>query len=96
MYGLARYIFYLRRGEGSNLLSFAISPIALLFSFILIYSLMHVMTWTLVRYRLPVDAILVLFSALAMAGLGADVSNLFGRQGLSENKEAAEQLVATE
>jgi 4-amino-4-deoxy-L-arabinose transferase-like glycosyltransferase len=31
-----------------------------------IYSLIHVLTWTLVRYRLPVDALLVPFAALAM------------------------------
>lgn len=32
----------------------------------LVYSLMYVLTWTLVRYRLPVDALLVPFAALSM------------------------------
>jgi len=30
------------------------------------YSLIHVLTWTLVRYRLPVDAVLMPFAALAL------------------------------
>lgn len=30
-----------------------------------VYSLVHVLTWTLVRYRLPVDALLLSFAALA-------------------------------
>ena len=31
-----------------------------------IYSLVHLLTWTLVRYRLPVDAVLLPFAALSM------------------------------
>jgi hypothetical protein len=31
--------------------------------------MMHILTWTLVRYRLPVDAILILFAGLAIAEL---------------------------
>ena len=30
------------------------------------YTLIHCLTWTLVRYRLPVDALLVPFAALAL------------------------------
>jgi hypothetical protein len=33
------------------------------------YSLLHVLSWTLVRYRLPVDAMLMPFAALAIAGV---------------------------
>ncbi len=41
------------------------SPGALLLLFALVYTVIHVLTWTLVRYRLPVDAVLIPFAALA-------------------------------
>lgn len=37
--------------------------IQLLYAFILFYTLIHLLTWTLVRYRLPVDAVLAVFAA---------------------------------
>jgi 4-amino-4-deoxy-L-arabinose transferase-like glycosyltransferase len=42
------------------------SPIFLLALFIVVYTLIHLMTWALVRYRLPVDALLVIFAGLAI------------------------------
>ncbi|MEW5976946.1 MAG: hypothetical protein AB1898_14170 [Acidobacteriota bacterium] len=45
------------------------SQIILLLLFISAYSVIHLLTWTLIRYRLPVDVVLILF-----AGLGATVS----------------------
>ncbi len=45
------------------------SPIFLLSLFIVIYSLIHIFTWTLIRYRLPVDAVLVLFAAVSLSKL---------------------------
>jgi hypothetical protein len=41
----------------------------LLYAFIAFYSLMHILTWAMIRYRLPVDAVLLLFAALALADL---------------------------
>jgi hypothetical protein len=38
----------------------------LLLAFAGAYSLMHILTWTLVRYRLPVDAVLMPFGALSI------------------------------
>lgn len=38
----------------------------LLLGVAVVYSLAHVLTWTLVRYRLPVDALLIPFAALAL------------------------------
>jgi hypothetical protein len=32
------------------------------------YSLLHLLTWALVRYRIPVDALMILFAAVGMAG----------------------------
>jgi len=45
------------------------SPVSLFLVFVLIYTLIHVLTWTLIRYRLPVDAILLLFAAQAFQRL---------------------------
>ncbi len=37
--------------------------------FILVYSGIHVLTWTLIRYRLPVDAVLLIYASLALVTL---------------------------
>jgi len=42
------------------------SPQGLLMLFTLVYSGAHILTWTLVRYRLPVDAVLIPFAGLAL------------------------------
>ena len=46
-----------------------ISPVFPLQLFVTIYSVIHLLTWALIRYRLPVDAILVLFAGLAFVDL---------------------------
>lgn len=40
-----------------------------LYIFMLFYSIMHLLTWAMIRYRLPVDAVLLLFAALGLAAL---------------------------
>lgn len=45
------------------------SRVWLLLGFVGLYSLMHLLTWTLIRYRLPVDAFLLLFAAYGIADL---------------------------
>ncbi len=40
-----------------------------LYTFILFYTMLHVLTWSMIRYRLPVDAVLLLFAALAITSL---------------------------
>ncbi|MEW6402219.1 MAG: glycosyltransferase family 39 protein [Chloroflexota bacterium] len=47
-----------------------LSPEGLLILFIVVYSGIHILTWTLIRYRLPVDAVLILFAALGLLDLG--------------------------
>lgn len=37
----------------------------------LIFSVVHLLSWSLVRYRLPVDAILLLYAGLAVSVLWA-------------------------
>ncbi len=46
-----------------------INHFLLLYLFILVYSLLHIFTWAMSRYRLPVDAVLLLFAALAVVDL---------------------------
>jgi 4-amino-4-deoxy-L-arabinose transferase-like glycosyltransferase len=45
------------------------SPFFLLYLFMAVYTAIHVLTWTLIRYRLPVDALLLLFAGLALLQL---------------------------
>ena len=42
------------------------SPQFLLLLFGIIYSLIHILTWTLVRYRLPIDAVFLLFAGFGI------------------------------
>ncbi|MCJ7535284.1 MAG: glycosyltransferase family 39 protein [Anaerolineales bacterium] len=44
-------------------------PLFLLYLFMLVYTGIHVLTWTLIRYRMPVDAVLVIFAGLAVVDL---------------------------
>lgn len=46
------------------------SPMTLLLIFVFIYTLIHILTWALIRYRLPVDAVLMLFEAVAFVYIG--------------------------
>ncbi len=47
-------------------LAFTTTPIALTLLFVVFYSLLHIFTWAMERYRLPVDAVLVIFAAYAI------------------------------
>jgi len=43
----------------------------LLVLFALVYTVIHVLTWTLIRYRLPVDAVFLVFAGLAFNRIAA-------------------------
>ncbi len=70
LYGLLRCLI------NRSSLSFRVdrSGIVLLYLFIGIYTAIHLLSWALIRYRLPVDAVLVMFAG---AGL-ADLTSRFG------------------
>jgi 4-amino-4-deoxy-L-arabinose transferase-like glycosyltransferase len=54
----------------SNSYAFNItSPILLLVLFALIYTTIHLLSWALIRYRLPVDAVLLIFAAVALVDI---------------------------
>jgi len=40
------------------------APLMLIYLFIIIYAAIHILTWTLIRYRLPIDAVTVIFAAM--------------------------------
>ena len=62
LYGVFMSFSYLRQpsdpGQKANLL--------LIYMFIIVYASIHLLTWTLIRYRLPIDAFLILFAAAAV------------------------------
>jgi 4-amino-4-deoxy-L-arabinose transferase-like glycosyltransferase len=61
LYGL---FLAIRKNRGFWNLVF--SPQGLIMLFTLVYSGVHILTWTLIRYRLPVDAVLIPFAGLAL------------------------------
>jgi len=63
LYGL---FLALRRQWGWSLLR---QPLFLLLLFCLIYSAVHILIWALIRYRLPVDAVLLIFAGLGVVDL---------------------------
>jgi hypothetical protein len=54
-YGL---LLHLRRSFSSEML--------ILYLFVIVYTAIHLLSWALIRYRLPVDAILILFASATL------------------------------
>jgi hypothetical protein len=46
------------------------SEALLLYLFVGVYTAIHLLTWALIRYRLPVDAVLLLFAGVAIVAIG--------------------------
>lgn len=53
----------------SRIFDFLASPVFLLSLFILVYSGIHLLSWSLIRYRLPVDAVWLVFAAYGIMDL---------------------------
>lgn len=66
LYGIVRSFSFRRNKTVSAFLS---SPLFLLYLFIFVYTAIHLLSWALIRYRLPVDAILLIFAGLAVVDL---------------------------
>jgi hypothetical protein len=56
------------------------SAIVLLLLFVCFYSAIHLLSWALIRYRLPIDAILLIFAALGIENLAKGSFPLVGTQ----------------
>jgi hypothetical protein len=67
--GLIHVAIRVRRRSAAQLES-----LVLLYFFVAFYALLHLLTWTLIRYRLPIDAVLMPFAALAMLDVWGWVS----------------------
>jgi 4-amino-4-deoxy-L-arabinose transferase-like glycosyltransferase len=65
LYGLFRSV----AGQKKKLVDLLQSPVSLLIVFVSIYSLIHLLSWSLIRYRLPVDAVLLIFAGLAVVDI---------------------------
>ena len=51
---------------GGGWRAFALTPMALFIGFIGFYSVLHIFTWAIPRYRLPIDAVAIIFAALGL------------------------------
>jgi 4-amino-4-deoxy-L-arabinose transferase-like glycosyltransferase len=54
----------------------AARPVVLCYLFILFYTFIHLASWALIRYRLPVDAVLLPFAGLALAELSQRIATV--------------------
>lgn len=59
----------------------ATAPLALILLFAVFYSLLHILTWAMARYRLPIDAVLLPFAALALNDLIVWLYRRLAREG---------------
>jgi hypothetical protein len=41
----------------------------IIYQFIIVYASIHFLSWTLIRYRLPIDAFLILFASMSVERL---------------------------
>jgi hypothetical protein len=89
LYGLLRPLIYQRRMTTRSFLSIMATPLALLYVFILFFTLIHILTWALVRYRLPVDAVLIAYAGLSFA----ELSGYLQRRRDRRRRGVAETLV---
>jgi hypothetical protein len=74
LYGLFLAVKRAFSESGNPFISLFMSPAGLLILFALVYTSIHLLTWALIRYRLPVDAVLIPFAALAISDLYPRVS----------------------
>ncbi|GMQ78310.1 MAG: hypothetical protein BMS9Abin02_0813 [Anaerolineae bacterium] len=72
-------LFYALSRRNNKEIPLIQDPIVLLIGFAAVYSLIHILSWTLIRYRLPVDAVLIVFAGLA-------VTKIFRRLNISQLK----------
>ena len=69
IFGLVLAIKNTWKKKGSFVLNLISSFEGLLILFALVYTALHLLTWALIRYRLPVDAVLVPFAAFSLCHL---------------------------
>ena len=70
LYGVFRALF----SQKILLIDRLSSPTFLLICFSVIYSAIHILSWTLIRYRLPVDGVMLVFAGYAFVDIFEKVS----------------------
>ena len=65
---------------------FLTSALALTLAFVIFYSLLHIFTWAMPRYRLPVDAVLLIFAAQGLVDLACRVPQVLRRAPLAAHE----------
>jgi hypothetical protein len=96
LYGLACSWRHLRPSGQNRLFLSLKAPVALLYLFIGVYTLMHLLTWAQIRYRMPVDAILVIFAALGLAQLSDLSIRLYRQKGQNQENNASKHSLAAD
>lgn len=80
LYGLWRGVWRYRRSPS----------LWLLLLFMIFYTGIHLLTWTLIRYRLPVDAILLLFAGYAIVDLVGRLISVGAPRDLAQNRHVGD------
>jgi hypothetical protein len=78
LYGLFLAVRYALRRSAQ--VKFTTSPLMLCLLFSLAYSLLHIFTWAMPRYRLPVDAVMLSFAALGLYQIARWLGERFNRR----------------
>ncbi len=81
---------FMAYGVWANLRRSLKNELFLLYLFALVYTTVHLLTWALIRYRLPVDAVLVIFAGWALVRLASAASrrNLFSRRQVAQSQSS--------
>ena len=69
--------------------NFSVTPLAMTLVFMLFYSSLHILTWAMPRYRLPVDAVAIAFAALALDVLALALRKRWQMKPAKSTPEAA-------
>lgn len=51
--------------------------LTLLGSFVVVYTAIHLLSWALIRYRLPVDSVLIIFAAVGVVQMAARLGAIY-------------------
>jgi Dolichyl-phosphate-mannose-protein mannosyltransferase len=68
------------------------SEILILYLFIIVYSAIHLLSWSLIRYRLPVDAVLIVFAGAALVEIQMKLAQRQGKIQKIQIPEAETQI----
>jgi 4-amino-4-deoxy-L-arabinose transferase-like glycosyltransferase len=66
LYGLLAVLSHLKKAASTKRFT-----ILLLMVFVLFYTMLHLLSWALIRYRMPIDAVLIIFASFALVDLAA-------------------------